>query len=353
MSVRLEVSTEIAAPVDLVWNVLADWEGQSRWIPLTTVRVLTAHREGLGVRAAALSGFWLGPLPIGLLDRFIVTGWSPPNGHHAELEILHLGPYFTGEGVFTLRGHAGGTTVECTELFTVPGWRLGEGPGDAGAADPAGRLRPEPAGPRRSRRSHMSGGAVAGPDGLLRCPWALSAPEYLDYHDHEWGRPVRTVHGLYERMTLEAFQSGLSWITILRKRENFRKAFAGFDPEQVARFDDTDVERLMADAGIVRNRAKIEAAINNARVVTELGEDFAAADPPSSGRPIGRDRTPRTGGRPHRSRVAMAKELKRRGIRFFGPTTAYALMQAVGLVDDHLADCFVRAAEQPPAGPET
>ncbi len=127
MSVRLEVSTEIAAQIDVVWNVLADWEGQSRWIPLTTVRVLTAHREGLGVRAAALSGFWLGSLPIGLLDRFIVTGWSPPDGGHAELEILHLGPYFTGEGVFTLRGHAGGTTVECTELFTVPGWRLGEG----------------------------------------------------------------------------------------------------------------------------------------------------------------------------------------------------------------------------------
>ncbi len=121
----------------------------------------------------------------------------------------------------------------------------------------------------------MSGGAVAGPDGLLRCPWALSAPEYLDYHDHEWGRPVRTVQGLYERMTLEAFQSGLSWITILRKRENFRRAFAGFDPEQVARFDQADVERLMGDAGIVRNRAKIEAAINNARVVTELGEEFA------------------------------------------------------------------------------
>ena len=127
MSVRLEVSTEIAAPIDVVWNVLADWEGQSRWIPLTTVRVLTAHREGLGVRATALSGFWLGSLPVGLLDRFIVTGWSPPDGQHAELEILHLGPYFTGEGVFTLRGHAGGTTVECTELFTVPGWKIGEG----------------------------------------------------------------------------------------------------------------------------------------------------------------------------------------------------------------------------------
>jgi len=198
----------------------------------------------------------------------------------------------------------------------------------------------------------MSGGAVAGPDGLLRCPWALSAPEYLDYHDHEWGRPVRTVHGLYERMTLEAFQSGLSWITILRKRENFRKAFAGFDPEQVARFDHTDVERLMGDAGIVRNRAKIEAAINNARVVTELGEDFArlilrhqVVDRRRPNAEDWRATSPES--------LAMAKELKRHGFRFFGPTTAYALMQAVGLVDDHLADCFVQAAEQPPAGPET
>ena len=198
----------------------------------------------------------------------------------------------------------------------------------------------------------MSGGAVAGPDGLLRCPWALSAPEYLDYHDHEWGQPVRTVQGLYERMTLEAFQSGLSWITILRKRENFRRAFAGFDPEQVARFDEADVERLMGDAGIVRNRAKIEAAINNARVVTELGEEFAelvlrhqVLDRPPPTAEDWRATSPES--------VAMAKELKRHGIRFFGPTTAYALMQAVGLVDDHLADCFVRAAEPPPAGPRT
>ncbi len=198
----------------------------------------------------------------------------------------------------------------------------------------------------------MSGGAVPGPDGLLRCPWALSAPEYLDYHDHEWGQPVRTVQGLYERMTLEAFQSGLSWITILRKRENFRRAFAGFDPDLVARFDQLDVERLMADAGIVRNRAKIEAAINNARVVSGLGEDFVALvlrhqviDRPRPTAEDWRATSPES--------VAMAKELKRRGIRFFGPTTAYALMQAVGLVDDHLSDCFVQAAEQPPAGPQT
>ena len=126
MSVRLEIATEIAAKPELVWHVLADWEGQSRWIPLTTVRVETPHRTGLGVRVAALSGFWVGRLPVGLLDRFIVTGWSPPDGDQAELEILHLGPYFTGEGVFRLEGHAGGTTVTCTEVFTVPGGPLGQ-----------------------------------------------------------------------------------------------------------------------------------------------------------------------------------------------------------------------------------
>ena len=126
MSVRLEIATEIAASPDRVWHVLADWEGQSRWIPFTTVRVLTDHRTGLGVRVAALSGVWLGRWPLGLLDRFIVTGWSPPEGDRAELEILHLGPYFTGEGVFRLDGHAGGTTVTCTEIFTVPGGPVGE-----------------------------------------------------------------------------------------------------------------------------------------------------------------------------------------------------------------------------------
>jgi len=126
MSVRLEIATEIAATPELVWHVLADWEGQSRWIPLTTVRVETPHRTGLGVRVAALSGVWVGRLPVGLLDRFIVTGWSPPDGDRAELEILHLGPYFTGEGVFRLEGHAGGTTVTCTEVFTVPGGPVGQ-----------------------------------------------------------------------------------------------------------------------------------------------------------------------------------------------------------------------------------
>lgn len=179
-----------------------------------------------------------------------------------------------------------------------------------------------------------------GPDGRLRCPWALSAPDYLDYHDHEWGQPVSTASGLYERLTLEAFQSGLSWITILRKRANFRRAFAGFDPERVAGFGEADVRRLMADVGIVRNRAKIDAAISNARVVTGLGEVFPrlllSYRGPTRPRPTEEDRRTTSP-----ESVAMAKELKRLGIRFAGPTTAYALMQAVGLVDDHLQDCFV------------
>ena len=182
---------------------------------------------------------------------------------------------------------------------------------------------------------------AVGPDGRLRCGWALGAPEYLEYHDHEWGQPVSSVSGLFERLSLEAFQSGLAWITILRKREGFRAAFAGFQPERVARFGQADVERLMNDPGIVRNRAKIEATIVNAGVVEKLGEDFArlilAHAVPDRPRPTGdgdlRATAPES--------VAMAADLKAAGIRFVGPTTAYALMQAVGLVDDHLEGCFV------------
>jgi DNA-3-methyladenine glycosylase I len=185
----------------------------------------------------------------------------------------------------------------------------------------------------------MITGAQPGPDGRLRCPWALSAPEYLDYHDNEWGQPVSTVQGLYERMTLEAFQSGLSWITILRKRENFRRAFANFQSERVAAFAEDDIERLMSDPGIVRNRAKITAAINNARLVSELGRRFAELV--LGYRVIGR---PRLAGGEWRATspesVGMARELKRLGFRFVGPTTAYATMQAIGLVDDHVLGCF-------------
>ena len=126
MSVRLEISSDVTAPAAAVWDVLVDWAGQSRWIPLTTVRTTHDRSVGVGVRAEALSGVWLGRIPLGLLDRFIVTGWSPPADDAAELEVLHLGPYFTGEGVFRLTGHDGKTTVSCTEVFSVPGGRAVE-----------------------------------------------------------------------------------------------------------------------------------------------------------------------------------------------------------------------------------
>jgi hypothetical protein len=128
VSVRLEASAEIDAPITAVWDVLIDWTGQSRWIPLTTVRVTSGRKDGLGTRVEALSGVWLGRIPLGLLDRFIVTGWSPPVTDTAELEVLHLGPYFTGEGAFRLVGHDGKTTVSCIEEFALPGGRLVEWP---------------------------------------------------------------------------------------------------------------------------------------------------------------------------------------------------------------------------------
>jgi DNA-3-methyladenine glycosylase I len=172
-------------------------------------------------------------------------------------------------------------------------------------------------------------------------------PLYERYHDEEWGRPVTDERGLFERMSLEAFQSGLSWLKILRKRENFRAAFANFEPEAVAGFGDDDVARLMADAGIVRNRAKIEATIANARATVALHEDGGTLrELIWEHRPAPRDAPPQTfADVPSQTpeTVALAKELKRRGFRFVGPTTLYALMQATGVVDDHLAGCPVRA----------
>jgi DNA-3-methyladenine glycosylase I len=184
---------------------------------------------------------------------------------------------------------------------------------------------------------------VIGADGERRCPWAVSAPEYVAYHDTEWGWPIRTDDGLYERMTLEAFQSGLSWLTILRKRENFRAAFAGFAIDKVTQFGPADVERLLADPGIVRNRSKILAAIANAEAAAAVPEGLT--DLLWSFAPTGRRRRPAARGdvpATTAESTAMAKELKKRGFRFVGPTTAYALMQATGMVDDHLAGCFVR-----------
>lgn len=181
-------------------------------------------------------------------------------------------------------------------------------------------------------------------DAQTRCPWAVDPPGstlYRDYHDQEWGRPQRGRDALYEKLCLEAFQSGLAWITILRKRESFRTAFHGFKPERVARYTDKDVARLMDDAGIVRNRAKIDAAIANARAVLDLDIDLSellwSFAPPRRARPREVSEVPAV----TPESKAMAAELKRRGFRFVGPTTAYALMQATGMVDDHLRSCWV------------
>ncbi|MEU0560697.1 DNA-3-methyladenine glycosylase I [Dactylosporangium sp. NPDC006015] len=184
---------------------------------------------------------------------------------------------------------------------------------------------------------------VVGDDGLARCAWGASTPDYAVYHDTEWGRPVRDDNGLFERLTLEAFQSGLSWITILRKRPAFRAAFADFDIAKVAEFGEADVERLLGDAGIVRNRAKIEAAVANARAAADLPGGIAAllwsfAPEPRAARPASFAEVPAS----TVESKALAKALKRHGFRFVGPTTAYALMQATGMVDDHLASCFVQ-----------
>ncbi|HSK54567.1 MAG TPA: DNA-3-methyladenine glycosylase I [Jiangellales bacterium] len=191
--------------------------------------------------------------------------------------------------------------------------------------------------------------AVTGEDGRARCPWAVSTPDYLAYHDDEWGRPVHGDRALYERLTLEAFQSGLSWLTILRKREGFRSAFAGFDPDAVAAFGPSDVERLLLDPAIVRNRAKVEAAVANARALVALREAHGegaldtlvwshAPDPASRPQPRSMADLPAT----TPQSTALARALKRAGFRFVGPTTAYATMQACGVVDDHLVGCWRR-----------
>lgn len=201
-------------------------------------------------------------------------------------------------------------------------------------------------------------GVEPGPDGLPRCPWAQGQQDYLDYHDQEWGRPVHGDVPLLERLVLEGFQSGLSWLTILRKRPAFRAAFAGFDPERVAAFTQEDVQRLLADTGIVRHRRKIEAAITNARALRDLqhreGEGaldrlmWSYADPaadadPAAEQPAQTPAPTRMADLPSRtpSSAALARDLKRLGFTFVGPTTVYAAMQACGLVNDHLLGCVV------------
>ena len=179
---------------------------------------------------------------------------------------------------------------------------------------------------------------------VVRC-WETNDPLYVAYHDEEWGRPVRAEVGIYERLCLEGFQSGLSWLTILRKREGFRDAFAGFEPDVVARFGERDVERLLADAGIVRHRGKIEAAIANARATVALRESGTPLHELVWSHAPRRHRAPRGQGDWEATTpesVALAKELRRAGFRFVGPTTAYAAMQACGVVNDHLVTCVVR-----------
>ncbi|MFS0853093.1 DNA-3-methyladenine glycosylase I [Microbacterium sp. 179-I 3D4 NHS] len=183
---------------------------------------------------------------------------------------------------------------------------------------------------------------ITGPDGRARCGWAGDDEEYRRYHDEEWGTPLHGDRALFEKMSLEGFQAGLSWITILRKRPRFREVFAGFVPEVVADFDDDDVERLMGDAGIIRNRAKILATIGNAQIVRdmrdgELDELMWSFAPPASGvRPRSFADVPAA----TPESTAMGNELRRRGFRFVGATTMYALMQSTGMVDDHVEGCW-------------
>jgi DNA-3-methyladenine glycosylase I len=187
-------------------------------------------------------------------------------------------------------------------------------------------------------------GPVVGDDGVARCPWGAGTEVYRDYHDTEWGRPVSGESAYLERLTLEAFQSGLSWLTILNKRDSFRAAFAGFDADVVAAYDDADRARLMADTGIVRNRLKVDAAITNAAATVRLRDAggleqlMLSFRPESHPAPHTLDDVPATSP----ESVALSKALKRQGFSFVGPTTMYALMQAIGLVDDHLVGCHRR-----------
>jgi DNA-3-methyladenine glycosylase I len=193
-------------------------------------------------------------------------------------------------------------------------------------------------------------GVIKGEDGRSRCFWQGGAPDYQDYHDREWGRPVVDDFRLFEKICLEGFQAGLSWLTILRKRENFRRGFARFDFDKVARFGDRDIERLLADAGIVRHRGKIESTINNAQRAREMvGEAGSLAayfwrfEPDPKTRPKRLDWEALRAMNTSPESVALSKDLKKRGWSFVGPTTVYAFMQAMGMVNDHMDGCFCRA----------
>lgn len=193
-------------------------------------------------------------------------------------------------------------------------------------------------------------GILDGPDGRARCFWHGNLPDYLHYHDHEWGRPVTDDRRLFEKICLEGFQSGLSWLTILRKRENFREAFAGFDFDKVAAFTEADVERLLGNAGIIRHRGKIVSTINNAKRAREMVDEFGSLaawfwkfEPGPQERPEIVDLAHLRANPTTAVSVRISKELKKRGWSFVGPTTVYAFMQAMGLVNDHLEGCYCRA----------
>ena len=190
----------------------------------------------------------------------------------------------------------------------------------------------------------MTDGLAPGPDGVLRCWWGASSPEYVDYHDHEWGVPERDSRALWEKLMLDGFQAGLAWITVLRKRDAFRKAFKGFDPDKVAKFKEKDVERLLGDAGIIRSRAKIESTIKGAQTFREMrdsGEDFSDyCWSFTDGKVLKGDGLEFVAKTPLSERIS--KDMKQRGFKFVGPTIVYAWMQAVGIANDHSLDCFRR-----------
>ena len=204
-------------------------------------------------------------------------------------------------------------------------------------AEPAPAAKPGPG-------AEPAPGAKPGPDGIARCPWALGSAEYLAYHDQEWGRPVRDDTGMYERLSLEAFQSGLSWLTILRKRDNFRAAFGGFDPAVVAAFGPADEQRLLADPGIVRNRAKISAVIQNARATLAVPGGLGALVWRYAGTQASAPATLADVPAWTPASKACARELRGLGFVFVGPVTVYATFQACGVVDDHLSGCFRHGA---------
>lgn len=198
--------------------------------------------------------------------------------------------------------------------------------------------------------TELAAGLVLGEDGKPRCAWGMSTPDYVAYHDSEWGRPVTSDVRLFEKICLEGFQSGLSWLTILRKRENFRAGFAGFDFEKVAKFGEPDIERLLADAGIIRHRGKIVSTINNARRAIELKKEFGSLaayfwtfEPGKDERPERMDLETLRAYPTTPASVRLSKDLKKRGWTFVGPTTVYAFMQAMGMVNDHIDGCTCRA----------